>query len=305
MASQLPTPPSEGSPGDGNSRKRVCKACDRCRLKKSKCDGATPCSRCRSDNAICVFGERKKSHDKVYPKGYVEMLEQQQAQLVAGLQDLYRRIHDGSGWTGAPLRNGGQGAPLTHDILEQLGALKTEHGGEAATFEEDLQLLQYRLFEGGARPMSRHRSPASEAGSGPTSPHGSLHDSLHGSLQRPGLMFCSSDVEPVDAPPTPCARSPTRPMGPVDVRAGKPQFAPSSTYYADPGQLQQQQQPPQPQPQPTWPLPATVRLGDGHAVGLGVSMQGLEHLMPGMGPCLVPDWSEDEEFRAFLGQIVG
>lgn len=37
-------------------RKRVCKACDRCRLKKSKCDGASPCSRCTADNAICVFG---------------------------------------------------------------------------------------------------------------------------------------------------------------------------------------------------------------------------------------------------------
>jgi hypothetical protein len=34
-----------------------------------QCDGANPCSRCKQDNAICVFGERKKSHDKVYPKG--------------------------------------------------------------------------------------------------------------------------------------------------------------------------------------------------------------------------------------------
>jgi Fungal Zn(2)-Cys(6) binuclear cluster domain len=57
------------SPLDGSMRKRVCKACDRCRLKKSKCDGSSVCSRCRADNAICVFGERKKTHDKVYPKG--------------------------------------------------------------------------------------------------------------------------------------------------------------------------------------------------------------------------------------------
>lgn len=80
---------SPTSDGESTARKRVCKACDRCRLKKSKvlrrppataaldadgrrqCDGSSPCGRCRSDNAICVFGERKKTHDKVYPKGFV------------------------------------------------------------------------------------------------------------------------------------------------------------------------------------------------------------------------------------------
>ncbi|KAF2233845.1 hypothetical protein EV356DRAFT_189201 [Viridothelium virens] len=43
-------------------RKRICKACDRCRLKKSKCDGASPCKRCCADNATCVYGDRNNSH---------------------------------------------------------------------------------------------------------------------------------------------------------------------------------------------------------------------------------------------------
>ncbi|KAF2144734.1 uncharacterized protein K452DRAFT_285054 [Aplosporella prunicola CBS 121167] len=128
---------------DNNIRKRVCKACDRCRLKKSKCDGANPCSRCKADNTICVFGERKKSHDKVYPKGYVEMLEQQQGQLVAGIRELYRRLNTGEGWPGSPLAEHPGGHPLTHDILQRLGLLQQN----SEQFEEDPTRLEKRLRE--------------------------------------------------------------------------------------------------------------------------------------------------------------
>jgi len=132
-------------------RKRVCKACDRCRLKKSKCDGTSPCSRCRTDNAICVFGERKKSHDKVYPKGYVEMLEQQQGQLVSALQEMYRRLSAAQAWTGPSLSEA-NGHPLTHDILRALNLLETKHDGtgDAETFEEDCEKLQIKLLADGA-----------------------------------------------------------------------------------------------------------------------------------------------------------
>lgn len=153
------TPPLEASsPTDANIRKRVCKACDRCRLKKSKCDGSNPCSRCKADNAICVFGERKKSHDKVYPKGYVEMLENQQSQLVTGLQELYKRTQNGQGWTGSPLKETSHGGPLTHDILERLGALKQEGHVSSEAFEEDLNLMQQRLIANGAGFMQREAS---------------------------------------------------------------------------------------------------------------------------------------------------
>ncbi|GKZ86225.1 hypothetical protein AnigIFM56816_001277 [Aspergillus niger] len=142
MAARQSTPTADHSHSD-NGRKRVCKACNRCRLKKSKCDGANPCSRCRADNAICVFGERKKAHDKVYPKGYVEMLEQQQAWLVHGLKELYRLTIEGEGWPGDSLKPEPNGHPLTHDLLTRLGAL--DHTKDER-FEENPEVIQQVLW---------------------------------------------------------------------------------------------------------------------------------------------------------------
>lgn len=145
-------------------RKRVCKACDRCRLKKSKCDGSSPCSRCKADNAICVFGERKKTHDKVYPKGYVEMLEQQQGQLVDGLREMYRRLRAANAWS-VPALSETTGHPLTHDMLAALNLLesKTDGSGEYEHFEEDCSKLQSKLLADGAGFARRRASCSSES----------------------------------------------------------------------------------------------------------------------------------------------
>ncbi|KAL6718993.1 Fluconazole resistance protein 1 [Lecanora helva] len=113
-------------------RKRVGKACQRCRLKKCKCDGVTPCTRCKSDDAICAYGKHKKSDKIVFRKGYVQMLERQQAQLIAGLQELYRRTQTGEGWTAPTLEPSHYGQPLTHKILEGLGLLRAEEWDERA-----------------------------------------------------------------------------------------------------------------------------------------------------------------------------
>lgn len=164
-------------------RKRVCKACDRCRLKKSKCDGSSPCSRCKADNAICVFGyaydiaslyldhliltvcsERKRSQDKIYPKGYVEMLEQQQSQLVSGLKEMYHRLQKVSAWEG-PSLDESSGQPLTHDILSALNLLETKHddSGEIEVFEEDCEKLQSRMVSEGANFAHRRGSISSDS----------------------------------------------------------------------------------------------------------------------------------------------
>lgn len=166
------------SSAEENARKRVCKACDRCRLKKSKCDGANPCSRCKADNAICVFGERKKAQDKVYPKGYVEMLEQQQTQLVAGLREMYHMLRAGESWPGKALKDSHEGFPLTHDILERLNVL---HMSDAlpnhGMFEDDLEVLQDQCMRrnGLAQNNRRRRAMSEESEPSLTSSSGSSH----------------------------------------------------------------------------------------------------------------------------------
>lgn len=101
---------------------------------------------------------------------YVEMLESQQTQLVAGLQELYRRLQSGEGWTGPALRESSRGTPLTHDILERLGALKPDPKTGVDHFEENYDVLQNILFANGAGPLQREPSfdTSSEAGQSPT-----------------------------------------------------------------------------------------------------------------------------------------
>ncbi|KAF2181259.1 hypothetical protein K469DRAFT_589839 [Zopfia rhizophila CBS 207.26] len=122
-------------------RERTNKACDRCRRRKAKCKGASPCAKCKADNAICVFGQRKNK-----PNGYVEALEQEKAQLVAGLRKLYILLQQSNGWPGKPLPLT-KGYPLTHDILERVGALDpTDHSSGYEDFERQhsTQSLEYR-----------------------------------------------------------------------------------------------------------------------------------------------------------------
>ena len=54
------------------------------------------------------------------------MIERQHAQLIAGLQELYRCTQNGQGWGQAPLELVNNGRPLTHKILEGLGVLRTD-----------------------------------------------------------------------------------------------------------------------------------------------------------------------------------
>lgn len=172
---------------------------------------------------------------------YVELLEQQQAQLVGGLQELYRRTVTGHGWPGLPLQDSGNGHPLTHDILERLGVLETEGSGESDSFEEDLELMQQRLLEGGSG-FARRQDPSDS-------------ESEHTPTPNPFFEPCAStgalfhETFPMrQMPPTPPLHSPyhasNRPtslMQPLDHSVSHLQLAPGNGHASmNPAILQQQ-----------------------------------------------------------------
>lgn len=110
--------------GMDGRHKRVWKACERCRMKKTKCDGEFPCKRCKDDGLVCTAGIRKKVEFKQLPRGYAEVLENTQFALIATVHKLYNMVRTGEQWTlGEPELND-RGLPVIHDIASKLGAIR-------------------------------------------------------------------------------------------------------------------------------------------------------------------------------------
>ncbi|RMY84812.1 hypothetical protein D0862_11327, partial [Hortaea werneckii] len=94
--------------------------------------------------------KRKKPRARMYPRGYVEALEQQQSWMVKGLQAMYRRLLDVGAWT-CPSLVETDGRPLIHDMLSALGALDPDYDDNVNhRFEESCQALQSKLLASGA-----------------------------------------------------------------------------------------------------------------------------------------------------------
>lgn len=147
--------------------KRVWKACERCRMKKTKCDGEFPCKRCKDDGLVCTAGVRKKMEYKQLPKGYAEVLENTQFALIATVHKLYSMVRSNQSWDlGEPELND-RGQPVIHDIAQKLGCIRPNSDIDLpvhSVFPEDergmhelaLQLEEQQRLEdaNGPEPMS-------------------------------------------------------------------------------------------------------------------------------------------------------
>lgn len=93
-------------------------------MKKTKCDGESPCKRCKDDGLVCTAGSRKKTEFKQLPRGYAEVLENTQYALIATVQKLYTMVRNNESWElGDPEMND-RGQPVIHDIASKLGCIR-------------------------------------------------------------------------------------------------------------------------------------------------------------------------------------
>ncbi|KAI5958305.1 hypothetical protein KGF57_002660 [Candida theae] len=84
---------------------RVSQACDRCRIKKIKCDGLYPCHNCKKANFDCKTSD--KLTRRAFPKGYTENLEKK----VKALEEEVRLLRENQ-------QPGDQGLAVTKDGTE-------------------------------------------------------------------------------------------------------------------------------------------------------------------------------------------
>ncbi|EXU96508.1 Zn(2)-Cys(6) zinc finger domain protein [Metarhizium robertsii] len=103
---------------------RVREACERCRVKKSKCDNGRPCSRCKDDGVFCTTSTGKKKEYKQPPPGYAEILENNHYTLIATIYKLYDMVRSNQSWDRQEPDLNQEGQPVIHTIARLLGCAR-------------------------------------------------------------------------------------------------------------------------------------------------------------------------------------
>ncbi|MCJ1277412.1 hypothetical protein MMC21_005225 [Puttea exsequens] len=109
------------------------------------------------------------------------MLERQQSQLIAGLQEPYRCELTGEGWTAPRPEPTNDGQPLTHKILEGLGVFPPEEWEDSRMLDgEPRQRFEKQAHEMAASCQSSNPGPADtqSTSSLPSASHASFAKSI-------------------------------------------------------------------------------------------------------------------------------
>ncbi|KAF5268203.1 hypothetical protein FOXYS1_911 [Fusarium oxysporum] len=89
-----------------------------------RCDGGFPCKRCKGDGLVCTAGVRKKIEYKQLPRGYAEVLENTQFDLIATVHKLYSMVRNNQSRDLSEPELNDRGQPVIHNIAQKLGCIR-------------------------------------------------------------------------------------------------------------------------------------------------------------------------------------
>ncbi|CCX16535.1 hypothetical protein FPQ18DRAFT_37833 [Pyronema domesticum] len=171
IAKESSSPISKDAP-----RKRVARACDRCRLKKGKCDGKDQCAKCSSADVMCIYTDRKPPQHKLISPAVAEALQSENLTLKKSAIILFKQLLeaqslslptiDGVDWTSEKVANGKSGRALNYIISQQARVDNRISNEEIVEYDSDTAMHDSNSGSKGCpdSPGSRQSSPQSAAG---------------------------------------------------------------------------------------------------------------------------------------------
>ncbi|KLO92849.1 zinc cluster transcription factor [Fusarium fujikuroi] len=175
-------------PMTDKAHQKVRKACVRCRMKKTKCDGKIPCRKCKDDQKICTASARRTITFKHAPRGYAEVLEQSQYILIETVFKLYGMVRNSQSWKLAEPHLNEHGQPVAQHITKLLGCVPPNSDIDLpvrSIFPEDVDSLEELYHE-----LEEHER--SEAASTPSLARGKELTCDESAMSEPQ----DSDMEP-------------------------------------------------------------------------------------------------------------
>ncbi|KAG9228509.1 hypothetical protein BJ875DRAFT_446816 [Amylocarpus encephaloides] len=111
LISEIQSSPVRASVSRNRRRTRILKACERCRIKKVKCEAGTPCTLCKEDGTICSTSSKKRPRFESVPR----------AQRI---EKLYIMLRKGEAWELDEPELNDYGMPIIHDVPRALGCIR-------------------------------------------------------------------------------------------------------------------------------------------------------------------------------------
>ncbi|KAI5855304.1 hypothetical protein BZA05DRAFT_236614 [Tricharina praecox] len=165
---------SSGQNSKETPRKRVARACDRCRLKKGKCDGKEQCAKCVSADVMCIYTDRKPPQHKLISPAVAEALQSENLTLKKATIIIFKQLIEARGgqlpviegvdWASEKVANGKSGRALNYIISREARVDNRISTEEIANYDSDTQMLDPNSRTCPNSPASRQSSPQSTVG---------------------------------------------------------------------------------------------------------------------------------------------